>query len=192
MPDVPTTETDAARPPLPVRLPVPGADVAEATATLTELSRRLAQQRPRHHGLLELTVRRSGEVRLTRTHQANSRFPIVYPTVTGRLVAEPAAVHLVGEARPSRFHVRTTAGMAVAGVPLLFAGLTALFGLDTDGNVARILLLLLVVGAVAVVRWEARRPRRGFPAEVHGLLQGLTDELAPDRPPAAGPAADGR
>ncbi|SOD98299.1 hypothetical protein [Blastococcus haudaquaticus] len=177
MPPVPPDPPETARPPLAVRVPVPGADVGDATAALTGLARTLAARRPESPGDLQLTVRRSGTVRLTRRNQYG-RYPIVHPVVTGRLTGGPNGVELVGAARPARFHAWTTATMAVAALPLLFTAIVAGTGIGTDGPGARFVLLAVVAALVGAVRWDARRPRRGFAAEVDDLLRGLTTELA--------------
>ncbi len=169
---------------LPLRLPVPGPDVAAATESLAAVADRLRAHRPRATGDLQLSLGRSGLIRLTRRNQYG-RSSVVHPVITGRLVAGPAGVELVGSARPSRFAAVTTAGMALCAVPLLFTGIVRAAGLDTDGTAAWLVLLGVVVALALVVRWDARRPRRGFADEVEELRTALAAELPPAAPGTA-------
>jgi hypothetical protein len=147
---------------LPVTVPVPGQDAAEAAELLTAAVERV-RHRPGRRGDLRLRVRPDGAVRVRRlSHQYTT-----YPRLRGRLERGPdGRMRVAGEA------VENGAELFLVGINLvltlgLLAGLVASI---VDGALGGVLVCGAGTLAFGWLTWTTQRGRRGFPADVEDLI----------------------
>ena len=151
--------------------PIPGEDLATATAHLVAARDRLEAGRRGVQGDLRIRLADDGQVQLRQVFGTYT----YYPRTTGRLerTAE-GRVHLVGTARESL--------MALVWVVMFgFPTLVTLIGLAAsiaDQDVAGIVVCLPGSLALGAIVWVTQRSRRELPQDVEQQLDLLRRALA--------------